>query len=186
MELGLKDKQLVQPSVDEGGVGDWFADLIRIGHKKGLIFVHPSTRYALVSFDLKRDDIKKIADVFKDALRKVLFAEGVEEEIIARILAELGGIQIAKTNDASILASMTDMIKRLKRKIDSPEEFVTANNLEYSFWLNRIPILILDGYFSSEHFAEILRERYGSKAGFKRTMDKELSILLEEQIHEYH
>lgn len=167
-EFGIKDRELAEVDSLNEPLSNWYADLIRIGSRKSVIFVHPETRYVLVALDRKRPEIKKLSALFRDLLRQVFMAEGVGDLVVADILGEDEGATISKTANKSVIGTMTEMARTIRWEFDSPEEVIRDQEAAISMKLSDTPILSLKNHFPYEKMSELLREQYGFAGQFVR------------------
>lgn len=167
-ELGIKDKELSDIDPNLGPLSAWYADLIRIGPKKSVIFVHPETRYILVALDRKRPEIKELSELFRDLFRRVFHAEGVGDSLISDILGDSEEARIFKTADKSVIGTMTEMVRTIRWEFDYPDEVLREREVALSLKLSDTPICSLGFHFPYQKMSELLREHYGFTGNFER------------------
>ena len=167
-ELGIKDKELSEIDPNMGPLSLWYADLIRIGPKKSVIFVHPETRYTLVGLDRKRREIKELSELFRDLFRRVFIAEGVGGQLIFHILAEKELALISKTIDKSVIGTMTEMVRTIRWEFDYPDEVTGEREVALSLKLSDTPICSLGFHIPCKKMAELFQKHYGFTGEFVR------------------
>ena len=70
------------------GLGNWYANLIRLDRKKCLLFTSEKTLYSFLIPKVKKENLKIIIDEFLFNLNMNLQAEGFPLEVINRVMAE--------------------------------------------------------------------------------------------------
>jgi hypothetical protein len=98
-------------SEDDGTLGDWYANLLRLERKKCVLFVNEKTRFCFLMVDLKRVHIKNLAVVFRDGLFGALLSEGYRAPMIELIISEYDALGYGKATDRAVLGSMTEYAK---------------------------------------------------------------------------
>ncbi len=145
-ELGEKPQNLpeLSPESNTTLLGDWFANMFRMGHSKYMLFTNATT--FLVEY--KKSDLADIGEFFRFNLEFSLFDEGFTNEQIDRLLAEYAEVRLAKTDNRSVIGSMNDLVTLYKYVImdmGGPKEADIALAIRE---LNRTPQLKRDGRFS--------------------------------------
>src|ERR1039457_3647256 len=95
-ELGNPPFAAYTPAVT-GGLGNWYANLIRIDRKKCLLFTNEKTLYSFLIPNILKKNIKNIEEEFLINLNLNLQAEGFSLEIIKKVMQEYTEIGFAKT-----------------------------------------------------------------------------------------
>ncbi|MCB0320577.1 MAG: hypothetical protein KDD60_06580 [Bdellovibrionales bacterium] len=182
-ELGIKDKDLSEVDSNIGLLSHWYADLIRIGSRKSVIFVHPETRYTLVALDRKRPEIKELSELFRDLFQQVFIAEGVGELLIAEILGASEEAPILKTVNKSVIGTMTDMVRTIRWEFDYPDEVVREKEVALSLKLSDTPIGSLGFHIPYQKMLELLRDHYGFTGRFARKggISSSISVPIQEE-----
>ena len=98
-------------------VGSWHANLLRVDRRKCILFTHDATLYSFLVPGLKKPQFKNLIEVFGQNLFKNLIFENFPQNQIESVLDEHREIIIAKTNNRSVLGSMTDLSFQLKYRI---------------------------------------------------------------------
>lgn len=61
-EMGLKTRDIAEPIVVPAEpLAEWYADLVRVGAKKIIVFTHASTLFTIVALDVHRPGIPNFA-----------------------------------------------------------------------------------------------------------------------------
>ena len=108
-ELGLKKAQLTDIEPRFSFLGPWHANLIHINRRKCVLFVNDRTLFNFLVPDVSRSEIRKLGDLFRNYLQTVVASEGISSAARARIQEEYSDVGYAKSNDRSVLGSMTDL-----------------------------------------------------------------------------
>jgi len=91
------------------GLGNWYANLLRIDRRKCILFTNEKTLYSFLIPRVKKENLKNIVDEFLFYLNMNLQAEGFSIEVINRVLQEYTDIGFAKTASKKILGSMNQL-----------------------------------------------------------------------------
>ena len=136
-ELGMK---LSSPTTQNEGLGNWYANLLRIERRKCVLFTHEQSLYSLFVPSLKKPEFQHLDDIFVRALFKQLHAEMFTQGQIEKILEEYdGNISYAKTENRSLLGSMNDFALHIKSEVQSRQTLANVDMLLLARRLNRIP-----------------------------------------------
>ena len=140
-ELKRKPVEITTPP---DAIGDWHANLIRVDRRKCVLFTHDRTLFSLFVPGLTKPDFVRIEDIFGQRLFKSLLSEGFSQAQIELFLDDLRDIQFAKTNNRSILGSMTDLAFQINFSIDHYGGLARADITELNHELNRIPMSAIE------------------------------------------
>jgi len=122
----------VEPSEKEaqsGYIGGWHANLLRIDRKKCILFTNDLTLYSFFISGLKRPEFERFREVFRHNLFKFLVNDGFSQTQIERVLSEYQTIELAKTNNRSVLGSMNDLAIQIKYRV---AEFGGLDNTDFA------------------------------------------------------
>jgi hypothetical protein len=92
-------------------LGDWYAHLLSIEHKKCVIFASERTLLTFLTAGLGRDAIRDYGTLLRDGLLRLLENEGFARDVVARALDEYQELTLATTNDRSVLGSLNDLAR---------------------------------------------------------------------------
>ena len=136
-ELNTK---LCSPITENTGLGNWYANLLRIDRKKCVLFTHEQTLYSVFIPSLKKPAFQHLDDIFLRALFKQLQEEKFGDVQVERVLNEYDGkIRYAKTKNRSVLGSMNDIAFQIKTDVHAYTNLDNVNILSLVKRLNRIP-----------------------------------------------
>lgn len=90
------------------GLGNWYANLLRIDRKKCIMFTNEKTLYSFLIPKVKKENLKNIIDEFLFNLNMNLQAEGFPLEVIHRVMQEYTDMGFAKTANRHVLGSMKE------------------------------------------------------------------------------
>ena len=97
------------PSPTEG-LGNWYANLLRIDRRKCLLFTNEKTLYTFLIPKILKANLKNIEQEFLINLSYNLQNEGFGLEMINRVMQEYRGIGFAKTSNRQVLGSMNEFM----------------------------------------------------------------------------
>ena len=92
-------------------LGDWFANLIRIERRKCVIFTSERTLLTFLVVGPGRDAIRDCPTLFRSGLRRLLENEGFAAGDIDRVVGQYQQLNLAPTNDRSVLGSLNDLAR---------------------------------------------------------------------------
>lgn len=154
-------KELGNPPLTEAsmlnaneGLGNWYANIIRIDRKKCLLFVNEGTLYSFLIPCVLKAKLKNIRNEFLNNLVLNLQYEGFSLEVINRVCQEYREIMFAKTASKHVLGVMTQLFFEYGVLIEMKEGLQNVKALELNHTINRT---ILKG-IKYLHPIEALRE----------------------------
>jgi hypothetical protein len=109
-EMGLSKKALPPSSPSSKGLGNWYANLIRISHYKYILFTNELTLFSFVVFPVKKKEVLELENLFRIHLHFSLRDEGIPESTQWLIFEDYRQIEYAPTQNRSVLGSMNDII----------------------------------------------------------------------------
>src|SRR5207248_9709717 len=92
-------------------LGDWYGNVLRIGHRQMLIFISERSRIPVI---IPIRETKRLATVFPDAVCDVLAAVGVAAKDIAEERARMSEIIFRPTRNRSVLGTLNDFAQMAK------------------------------------------------------------------------
>jgi len=107
------DVSLVEPDnipSNPEGLGNWYANLLRIDRRKCIIFTNEKTLYTFLIPKVLKANLKNIEQEFLINLSYNLQNEGFGLEVINRVMQEYREIGFAKTVSKSVLGSMNEFM----------------------------------------------------------------------------
>ncbi len=137
-------------------VGRWHANLLRVDRRKCILFTHDVTLYSFLVPGLKKPQFENVREVFGQNLFKNLLRENFPQNQIEIVLDEHREIIIAKTNNRSVLGSMTDLAFQLKYRIAAMGGLVNVDLAELNHELNRIPMSAIKEIYSIYELRKLL------------------------------
>jgi hypothetical protein len=107
------DVPLVEPdkiALPTEGIGNWYANLLRIDRRKCLLFTNEKTLYTFLIPKILKANLKNIEQEFLINLSYNLQNEGFGLDVINRVMQEYREIGFAKTVSKSVLGSMNEFM----------------------------------------------------------------------------
>jgi hypothetical protein len=86
-------------------LGDWYGNILRIGHRQNMIFISERSRLPVI---IPLRESKRLDSVFPDAVCQMLENVGVSAADIADERARMSEMTFARTNDRSLLGTLND------------------------------------------------------------------------------
>lgn len=90
------------------GLGNWYANLLRIDKRKCLLFTNEKTLYTFLIPKVLKANLKNIEQEFLINLSYNLQCEGFRIDVINRVMQEYQEIGFAKTSNRQVLGSMNE------------------------------------------------------------------------------
>ncbi|HET9385590.1 MAG TPA: hypothetical protein VFO67_10605 [Gemmatimonadales bacterium] len=121
-------------------LGDWYGNILRLGHRQMLIFVSERSRLPVI---IPIRESKRLATVFPDAVCDVLAMVGVSAKDIEEERSRMSELVFGPTRNRSVLGTLNDFARMAKyadaqrAEPESPEELIR--------FLAETPILPLGG-----------------------------------------
>ena len=138
--LRLKRPEVSAHIVSSTRLGDWYGNILQIGHRQHLLFISERSRLPVV---MPIREAKRLEAVFPDAVCAVLAVVGIGAEDIADERSRMSEISFGRTNNRSLLGTLNDYAFMAQQgnanraEPESPEELMR--------FLARTPILPLNG-----------------------------------------
>jgi len=108
---------------------EWYAHLFFLARRKCVLFAHARTYYGFVAYGLKREDIRKLDEIFKKNLGYRLYEDSFSPEAIKKAMAITDTITYGRTIDRRVLGVMNQMIYEFGACLDR-YGFVTPETLK--------------------------------------------------------
>ena len=129
---------------------------MRFERRKCVLFTNSTTLYSIIIPGLKRPNLDRLDEIFRQSLFKRLRIEGFSQFQIEKILEEYQTLHYAKTNNRSVLGSMNDLAFQIEAYIE------TSGGLPYLDFdvvndeLNRIPMGAIEYKYSIDALKHLL------------------------------
>lgn len=130
----------------------WHANILQL-KKKYIIFVNDSSRLCIVIGGIRTSQLDKLQEKFMTELREYLQLEGIKKSHIDQYFFEAGKIVIGKTDDRSVLGTVTEMSQYCKSV-----EF--DHTFDLSAWLNKMIYKPIDYHEPINVFKEHIKRKY--------------------------
>jgi hypothetical protein len=121
-------------------LSSWHVNLIRVDRRKCILITHDATLYSIFLPGLKKPDFLNIKDLFGQALFKCLLNESLPQAHIELFLDDIRKIQFAKTDNRSVLGSMTDLTFQIKFTVSRSGGLSNTDIFQLNHNLNRVPM----------------------------------------------
>lgn len=155
-EMGLSPKDLQDAPAGDSLLGDWYAHLFYEDRKKCVCFVAQKTLLCFVATALSRQQIKKLDEVFRDGLFRLLLDEGFQAEHATPVFDQCRQVQYAATTDRSMTGTVNELIKDIQFWLPRHGGVTSPDLAALHHKLNRNP-LKRNGYaFAIDRTREVL------------------------------
>ncbi|MBI5847738.1 MAG: hypothetical protein HZB31_07300 [Nitrospirae bacterium] len=135
-ELGNPPLQNPDSPTPEG-LGNWYANLLRIDRRKCILFTNEKTLYSFLITKVKKENLQNIFDEFLFNLNMNLQAEGFSLEVITKVMSEYTDMGFAKTASKTVLGAMTQLMFEIEILIEMKEGLENVKVLEMNKNINR-------------------------------------------------
>ena len=115
-------------------LGDWFADLVYVGHQRYVLFVSEHSRLPVI---MPGSDLKNLTRNFPCYLSEVLQALGVPGPAMVREVDASAEAVITVTNSRSHLGTLNDFSQTLRYRLSGEPD---ADLVEVALWLGVTPV----------------------------------------------
>ena len=134
----LKNPPLQNPDTQNSdGLGNWYANLLRIDRRKCILFTNEKTLYSFMIPNVLKKNIRNIQEEFLVNLYFNLQTEGFPLEVINRVMAEYTEMGFAKTASKTVLGAMTQLMFEYEVFIQMKEGLENVKILEMNKDINR-------------------------------------------------
>ena len=134
----LKAAPMPEPASPDTVLGDWYANLVRVGRTQSVIAISERTLLPVV---LSAREGKTMIQRFVESLEPVLLGVGVPAEAV---IAELDAMQqcvIGRTASRRILGSLNDLTYGFQHGL---VHYPDRTLLEHSLWLAKTPMKFIE------------------------------------------
>jgi hypothetical protein len=136
----LKRTEVSADILSSTRLGDWYGNILQIGHRQHLLFISERSRLPVI---IPIRDAKRLEVVFPAAVCDVLAAVGVSADHIVDERSKMSEIAFGRTNNRSLLGTLNDfafMAQQGNSNLAEPE-----SPEELTRFLAQTPILPLKG-----------------------------------------
>ncbi|MCG2711578.1 MAG: hypothetical protein L6416_04560 [Candidatus Omnitrophica bacterium] len=130
-EMGITKNDLVEKTSSESALDEWYAHLFFLARRKCVLFAHAKTYYGFVAYDVKREDIRKLDEVFRKNFGYRLYEDGFSPEAIKKANTVSDTVVYSRTIDRHVLSTMNQMIYEFGACLDR-HGFITSQTLKKS------------------------------------------------------
>lgn len=129
--MGLGKSELVDNPPEMLTLGEWYAHLFFFARRKCILFTHAKTYYAFVAYDVKRENIRRLGELFRVNLGRRLYDDGFSPDAIKKAISDAKTITYGCTTDRHVLGAMNQMIYEFGACLNT-HGFVTQETLKKS------------------------------------------------------
>lgn len=162
-EAGLSEAQLMKDAYVNSPFGSWHVHLFFRRRKKCLIFTNTETLYSFVVENVKRADVRNLATLFQKELKRSLFHEEFNAEIMRKVTSAIENIQFARASNRSVLSSMNDLIWQHDGYTETVEEQGREDLVAVNRQINRTPMGAMKYALPVERFKQLLGIKTGKE-----------------------
>ena len=145
---------------DMEGLGNWYANLLRIDRRKCLLFTNEKTLYTFLIPKVLKENLKNIKNEFLTHLILNLRYEELGPNAVNHFREEYQEIGFAKTNNRAVLGSMNDFIYQAEGYIEMQGGIDRANILVVNHKVNQAPMSMLKYERPVDAMKKVLRTSF--------------------------
>ena len=119
------------------GLGNWYANLLKIDRRKCLLFTNEQSLYTFLIPKVLKANLKNIEQEFLINLSYNLQSEGFGLDVLNRVMQEYQLIGFAKTASKKVLGSMNQLAFEYEVLIEQKEGLENVKILEMNRDINR-------------------------------------------------
>ena len=138
LDVSLIEPDKILPNPE--GLGNWYANILRIDRRKCVIFTNEKILYTFLIPKVLKTNLKNIEEEFLIQLSYNLQNEGFGLEVINRVMQEYQEIGFAKTVSKSVLGSMNDLAWQYEFQIMREGGIDNIKILQHNQMINRTPM----------------------------------------------
>ena len=129
---------------DSGGIGDWYANLVRIDKRKCVLFTNERTLYSFLIPGVVKSNLMNIKNEFLTHLIFNLQNDGFGPDMVETVRQEYADVGFARTVNRAVLGSMIDFTFQYKYLIMvRAEGLANTRILEFNKLVNTSPMSYL-------------------------------------------
>lgn len=147
---GLSDKTTDAP------LGDWYAHLFFEERKKCVLFASAKTLLSFVSTALPRERIKRLDEVFREGLFRLLLDEGFQPQQVTPVFDACRDIRYAATSDRSMTGTVNELVKEVQFWLPRYGGVASPNLAALHHKLNRTPLKRNEYAYATDRTKEVL------------------------------
>ncbi|MBZ0221165.1 MAG: hypothetical protein K8I01_12135 [Candidatus Methylomirabilis sp.] len=140
------------------GLGNWYANLLRIERRKCLLFTNEKSLYSFLVPAVLKENLKHIEQEFLVHLMLNLKYEGFGPKVLEKVSAEYRQIGFSKTASRSVLGSMNDIAYHYEVYIHMDGGIENAKILQINHKINRMPMSAIGYKYSIEALRKVVEE----------------------------
>lgn len=138
------------------GLGNWYANLLRIDRRKCILFSNEKTLYSFMIARVKKENLQNIFEEFLFNLNMNLQVEGFSLVVINRGLQEYSEMGFARTFNRRVLGVMNDFAYAYQYDIARAGGLDRVRILEINKQVNRTPSSPLKYKYPIDKIHELL------------------------------
>jgi hypothetical protein len=158
LDVPLVESDEIIPPTE--GIGNWYANLLRIDRRKCLLFTNEKTLYTFLIPKVLKNNLTKIEQEFLIHLSYNLQNEGFGIEVINRVMQEHQKIGFAKTSNRQVLGSMNEFAFEYEFLISRKGGIESVKILEVNRQINRTIMGAIKHLHPIEALKKVLQDIY--------------------------
>ncbi len=140
------------PNTNED-IENWHCNILDYGKIYAILITNDKTLFSFYLYGFEKNDFKDFSEIIKQNIFKTMLNLGFEQKKFEIILESMENIKFSKTNNKSVLASMTQMLPYIHHNMDKEKDLLDIIN-----GLNNMPIKKLKFKTPREQFELLLKE----------------------------
>lgn len=142
--------------INPEGLGNWYANLLRLDRRKCILFTNERTLYSFLIPGVIKKDLLNIDNLFLHHLAYNLQYEGFSAGVIERVTEEYNEMGFAMTISKSVLGSMNDMKYGYEFEVVRAGGIENLNVLAVNQKMNMTPLKAIKYNFPIEEIKRVI------------------------------
>ena len=150
-KLKIDTKNMKPNLVLDPGLNNWHCNILKFGRTNTLLLTHDKTLYSFFIGGYKAENFKNFDFCIKEDVFKIMYSLNFKQKQVEIILQSIENITYSKTDNKSVLASMTQIKGFVESSLYHGDDIIDINHK-----INTFPLKVLEFRTSSEAFTEFL------------------------------
>jgi hypothetical protein len=150
-KLKIDTKTIKTNLILDPNLNNWHINLLKFGRTNTLLLTHDKTLYSFFIGGYKADNFKNFDICIKEDIFKIMYSLNFQQKQIEVILQSMENLTYSKTDDKSVLSSMTQIKRFIESSVYRGDDIIDINKR-----INTIPLKVLEFATSNEKLIEFL------------------------------
>ena len=125
-KLKIKNINNTEEQTDEA-IENWHSNIFDYGKIYGVLITNDKTLFSFYLFGYKTGDFKYFTEIIKEDIFKIMVNSGFEQKQFEPVLESMENITFSKTDNRSVLASMSQMLPYIHNGLEQEKDLLDIN-----------------------------------------------------------